>query len=204
MRIGILGGTFDPPHLAHLVLAAAARRTLTLDRVLLAPAGDPWRKADSNVSPAADRLALTRAAVEDVLPWAEVSDIEVRRSGPSYTAETLEELQAEAPGHEWWFILGRDALADLPNWREPERILELARLALAQRGDEAGAGGTALPAAAVEAFQGLSSRVDVVQIPRLDVSASELRRRLREGEPTAPLLPAAVRQRIADRGLYGA
>ena len=139
-----------------------------------------------------------------MLPWAEVSDIEVRRSGPSYTVETLEELRAEAPGHEWWFILGWDALSDLPNWRQPERILELARLALAQRGGEAGAGGTALPAAAVEAFQGLSSRVDVVQIPRLDVSASELRRRLREGEPTAPLLPAAVRRRIADRGLYGA
>ena len=204
MRIGILGGTFDPPHLAHLVLAAAARQALTLDRVLLAPAGDPWRKADSNVSLAADRLALTRAAVEDVLPWAEVSDIEVRRSGPSYTAETLAELRAEAPGHEWWFILGWDALADLPNWREPERILELARLALAQRGDETGADGAALPPAAVEAFPGLSTRVDRVSIPRLDVSASELRRRLREGEPTAPLLPAAVRQRIADRGLYGA
>ena len=202
MRIGILGGTFDPPHLAHLVLAAAARHAHALDRVLLVPAGDPWRKADSDVSTAADRLALTRAAVEGVLPWAEVSDIEVRRAGPSYTAETLEELQTEARGHEWWFILGWDALADLPNWREPERILELARLALAQRGDEAG-DGEALPAAVVEAFPELSSRVDCLLSPRLNVSASELRRRLREGEPTAPLLPAAVRERIAALGLYG-
>ena len=202
MRIGILGGTFDPPHLAHLVLAAAARHARALDRVLLVPAGDPWRKADSGVSTAADRLALTRAAVEGALPWAEVSDIEVRRAGPSYTADTLAELQGEAPGHEWWFILGWDALADLPNWREPERILELARLALAQRGDEA-ADGAALPAAAVEAFPELSSRVDRVPIPRLDVSASELRRRLSVGEPTAPLLPATVRERIAAIGLYG-
>ena len=202
MRIGILGGTFDPPHLAHLVLAAAARHALALDRVLLVPAGDPWRKADSDVSPAADRLALTRAAVEGVLPWAEVSDIEVRRAGPSYTADTLAELREESPGHEWWFILGWDALADLPNWRQPERILELARLALAQRGDEA-ADGAALPAAADEAFPKLSSRVDRVPIPRLDVSASKLRRRLSGGEPTAPLLPAAVRERIAAIGLYG-
>ncbi len=202
MRIGVLGGTFDPPHLAHLVLAAAARRALALERVLLMPAGDPWRKADSDVSTASARLALTRAAVDDVLPWAEVSDIEVRRSGPSYTAETLEELQAKEPGHEWWFILGWDALADLPNWREPQRILELARLALAQRGDEA-ADGAALPAAAVAAFPGLSARVDRVPIPRLAVSASELRRRLREGEPTAPLLTPAVRERIAELGLYG-
>ena len=202
MRVGILGGTFDPPHLAHLVLAAAARHAHALDRVLLVPAGDPWRKADSDVSPPTDRLALTRAAVEGVLPWAEVSDIEVRRAGPSYTADTLAELREESPGHGWWFILGWDALADLPNWRQPERILELARLALAQRGDEA-ADGAALPAAAVEAFPELSSRVDRVPIPRLDVSASELRRRLSGREPTAPLLPAAVRERIAALGLYG-
>lgn len=202
MRSGVLGGTFDPPHLAHLVLAAAARRALDLDRVLLVPAGDPWRKAGSGVSPASERLALTHAAVEGVLPWAEVSDIEVRRSGPSYTAETLEELQAEAPGNEWWFILGWDALADLPNWREPERILELARLALAKRGDEAS--GEPLPLAAVEAFPHLAERVDRVPIPRLDVSASELRRRLREGEPTAPLLPAGVRGLVEERGLYRA
>ena len=202
MRIGILGGTFDPPHLAHLVLAAAARRALDLDRVLLVPAGDPWRKAGSGVSPAADRLALTRAAVAEVLPWAEVSEVEVRRSGPSYTAETLEELQAETPAAEWWFILGWDALADLPNWRRPERILELARLALAERGDEAAA--APLPSAAVEAFPRLAERVDRVPIPRLDVSASGLRRRLRDGEPTAPLLPAGVRTLVAERGLYRA
>ncbi|MYE45281.1 MAG: nicotinate (nicotinamide) nucleotide adenylyltransferase [Chloroflexi bacterium] len=202
MRIGVLGGTFDPPHLAHLVLAAAARQALTLDRVVLVPAGDPWRKAGSGVSPAAERLALTRAAVEGVLPWAEVSEIEVRREGPSYTAETLEELQAEFPGNEWWFILGWDALADLPNWHEPERIIELARLALAQRGGESTDG--ALPPETVAALPGLAARVDRVPLPRLDVSASELRRRLREGEETAPLLPAGVRELIAARGLYGA
>ncbi len=202
MRSGVLGGTFDPPHLAHLVLAAAARRALALDRVLLVPAGDPWRKAGSGVSPAADRLALTRAAVEDALPWAEVSDVEVRRAGPSYTAETLEELHAESPRNEWWFILGWDALADLPNWREPGRILELARLALAARGDAAE--DVSLPRAAAEAFPDLAARVDRVLIPQLDVSASELRRRLREGEPTAPLLPPGVRRLIAERGLYRA
>ena len=87
-RLGLLGGTFDPPHRAHLILAAAAREALDLDRVIVVPAGDPWRKSDRDVTSAEVRLALTRVAFED-LPWAEVSSIEVRREGPSYTAETL-------------------------------------------------------------------------------------------------------------------
>ena len=197
-RIGLLGGTFDPPHLAHLVLAAAARRALALERVLLVPAGDPWRKADREVSPAESRLELARAAVAGLGPWAEVRDVEVRRAGPTYTVETLEELRAELPDAEWWFILGRDALADLPNWREPERILELARLALAQRG----AAEERLPAAATAALPDVAARVDLVPMPLLDISASELRRRVAAGEPTAPLLPVAVRRRIDRLGLY--
>ena len=197
-RIGLLGGTFDPPHLAHLVLAAAARRTHALERVLLVPAGDPWRKADREVSPAESRLELARASVGGLLRWAEVSDVEVIRAGPSYTVDTLGELRAQLPDAEWWFILGRDALADLPNWREPERILELARLALAQRG----AAEEPLPAAAVAAFPELAARVDLVPMPQLEISASELRRRVAAGEPTAPLLPGAVRRRIEQLGLY--
>lgn len=202
-RVGVLGGTFDPPHLGHLVLAAAARRALALDRVLFVPAGDPWRKTGGAgggpgaVSPPEARLALTRAAVEG-LPWAEVSDAEVRRAGPSYTAETLERLRAAAPGAERWFLLGRDALADLPHWRDPARILALARLGLAQRG----AAGEPLPAAAAAALPGLAARVDAVPMPRLGVSASALRRRVAAGEAAGPMLPEAVRRRCGEIGLY--
>ena len=202
-RAGVLGGTFDPPHLGHLVLAAAARRALALDRVLFVPAGDPWRKtggADGEraaVSPPEARLALVRAAVGELLPWAEVSDAEVRRPGPSYTAGTLERLRADDPAAAWWFLLGSDALADLPRWREPARILGLARIGLAQRG-----GGEALPAEAAAALPGLAARVDRVPMPRLGVSASALRRRVAAGEPAGPGLPEAVRRRCDELGLY--
>ena len=148
-RLGLLGGTFDPPHRAHLVLAAAAREALDLDRVIVMPAGDPWRKSERDVTSAEVRLALTRIAFED-LPWAEVSSIEVRREGPSYTAETLTSLQAD-DAHadaDWWFILGQDALVDLPHWHEPERIAALARLAVATRGD--------LEAAEIEAVEAVA------------------------------------------------
>ncbi len=197
-RNGVLGGTFDPPHLAHLVLAAAARRALALDRVLLVPAGDPWRKADRTVTPAATRLRLVRAAVEASLPWVEVSAIEVEREGPSYSADTLGQLAAAAGGGAWWFILGRDALADLPNWHEPERLLSLARLAVAQRGPEV----EHIPEVARSAVPGLADRVDSVAMPRLTIAASDLRRRVRAREATAPLLAAPVRRLIDELGLY--
>ena len=131
-RIGVLGGTFDPPHVAHLALGEAAWRRLGLDRVIFVPAGDPWRKADRRVSPASRRLELVRAAVRD-LPWAEVSTLEVDRPGPSYSQETLATLHIERPEAQLWFILGADALTDMPHWHEPERIIEIARLAVATR-----------------------------------------------------------------------
>src|SRR5262245_14582205 len=133
MHTGVLGGTFDPPHLAHLVLAAAARRALNFDRVLFVPAGDPWRKADRGVTPAELRVRMVEAAIAP-LAWASLSRIEVDRDGPSYAAETMEALAVEGgAGDEWWFILGADALADLPHWHEPERLLAASRLALASR-----------------------------------------------------------------------
>ena len=198
IRIGLFGGTFDPPHLGHLVLAASAQRALSLDRLLLVPAGDPWRKVGNDVSPAEDRLELTRLAVGEGLPRVEVSPVEAARPGPSYTSETLKQLKNEIPDAAWWFILGYDALADMPNWYEPEQIINQARLALAQRGDMK----QTLPAVALEAFPDLEAHVDLIPMPRIDVSASELRRRIREGEDTELLLPMAVRQRITEKGLY--
>ena len=194
-RVGVLGGTFDPPHLAHLVLAAAARRVLRLDRVVLVPAGDPWRKADRAVTQAQTRLRLVEAAAA-ALPWAEVSAIEVDRDGPTYTLDTFEELAAAKPDAAWWFLLGEDALADLPHWHEPERLVERVRFGLAQRP------GAEPAAATLEALPELAGRVDLVPMPALDVSASELRRRVAREEPTTPLLPGAVRALIDELGLY--
>ena len=200
-RIGVLGGTFDPPHLAHLVLAAAARGSLRLDRVLLVPAGEPWRKAGREVSPPEARLRLVEAAA-GALPWAEVSAVEVERPGPSYAVETLEALAAAEPDAARWFLLGEDALADLPRWRDPRRLIALARFGLARRAEGDGGGEPPEVAAAYEALPGLRGRVDPVPMPRLAISASDLRGRVRRGEPTSPLLPAAVRRLADEMGLY--
>jgi nicotinate-nucleotide adenylyltransferase len=196
-RIGVLGGTFDPPHRAHLALASAAREALDLDVVIVVPAGDPWRKADRGVSPAEVRLALTRIAFED-LAWVTVSPIEVRRAGPSYTADTLEQLRAreEYAGAEWWFILGQDALVDLQHWHEPERILAQARLAVATRG---GLDGGEIEA--TEAVPALRGRIDEVPFEPLDVSATAIRAQIAAGDDS-PDLPARVRAVIDELKLY--
>jgi len=198
-RIGMMGGTFDPPHVAHLMLAEAALETLRLDRVVFVVAGDPWRKSGRAVSPAAARVAMVRAAVEP-LGWATVSTVEVEREGPSYTAETLAELIH--PGEEWWFILGADALADLPAWHEPRRIVELARLAVAQRPEAGGVESPLVTTELAEAVPGIEGRIDLVEMPLMDVSATEIRRRVAAGESTEGLVPAAVRDEIDRLGLY--
>ena len=206
-RTGILGGTFDPPHRAHLALAEAARVALDLDRVLFIPAGDPWRKAGRGVSAAADRLALVRAAVAG-LPWAEVSTIEVDRDGPTYSVDTIDALRGgaggrTAPDERWWFILGADALADLPQWHEAARLASLVRFAVAQRGDPTeAAAGPLVTAGLRAAAPGIELRIDLVPMPLLDISATDIRARVRARRSTDGLLPDAVRAEIDARGLY--
>jgi nicotinate-nucleotide adenylyltransferase len=196
MRIGVLGGTFDPPHLGHLVLAASARHSLALDRVLFVPAGIPWRKADRTVTPAPLRMRMVEAAIAG-LEWAAVSTIEVDREGPSYASETMRALVNSQNGQsEWWFVLGADALADLPNWHAPEGLLAVARLALAQRDEEG------LSAEIRTRFPGIEKHVDPVGMPALAVSSSDMRERVRDGRPTDLLLPGTVRTVIDDLGLY--
>ena len=187
MPTGLLGGSFDPPHRGHLALGEAARRQLGLARVRLLPAGDPWRKAARGVTPAAERLAMTRLAVADD-PAFEVDAREVERPGPSYTVDTLRELRDEGET-DLVLILGGDALADLPAWREPEAILALARLAVAPRAGEP-----------VKAPAG--ARVTVLAMPPLAVSSTLVRERIRAGEPVDDLLPAAVAAHVRARGLY--
>lgn len=192
----MLGGTFDPPHWGHLALAEAARVGLALDRVVFVPAGDPYMKRDREITPGPLRLALTRAAIGG-LDWAEVSTVDLDRAGPTYTADTLADLVQ--PGEEWWCILGADALAELAEWRDPARIVALARLAVAARPD-------AVPPVPSEELRvlapGIEERIDLVPMEPVDLSSSEIRAVIRDGDSTEGMLPLPVRALIDGLGLY--
>lgn len=189
MKVGILGGTFDPIHVAHLWMAEAARDALGLDRVWLVPASRPPHKPDREGASYDDRVAMVRLAVEGA-PGLDVSEIERDDSQPSYTAETLRRFRVALPRAAFWLILGADSLRDLPEWREPDEILRLARLAVLPRP------GTDWPASPPGA--------DVFRLPGplLDVSSTELRARLRAGRSVRYLVPESARRWIERRGLY--
>lgn len=195
MRLGVLGGTFDPLHLGHLILAEYSREQLALERVLFVPAGQPWRKADRTVSAAGHRLQMARLGTADN-PALEVSGVEIERPGPSYTADTLEWLLTTGPGASLTLILGQDALLDLPHWVRPRRILELATLAVARRG------GSNNSEEALRALPGLEERLVWLEMPRIDISASEIRARVRRGLSIRYLVPGAVEAYIREHGLY--
>lgn len=186
-RVGVLGGTFDPIHVGHLVAASDSRAALDLDQVLLVVAGDPWQKRGEIVAGARDRLALVEAAVAEV-DGLEASALEVERDGASVTADTLEALVA--PERELFLLLGADAVANMATWRRLDDTRELATVVVIER-----AGEHAVP-------PGSGWRVEHLAIPRLDVSSTEVRERLGRGFPVAGLVPAAVVQLIRERGLY--
>lgn len=193
---GILGGTFNPPHIGHLVMAQEARAQLGLDRVVLMPVAVPPHK-EADADPGADvRLALTRLAAEGE-EGVEVSTAEIDRGGASFTVDTLRELHERDPEQELTFIVGGDMAQSLPSWREPERLLELARLAVAER---EGIGREDIAARLAPLHDG--TRVAFFDMPRIDVSSSSVRRRIAEGRPVKHLVPDAVAAAIADRGLY--
>ena len=199
-RIGILGGTFDPPHLGHLLIAETARVALDLETVMFLPAGEPWLKSGQRITPASHRLKMVQVAVADN-PGFCVSDCEIRRSGATYTVDTLRELrfgfQADT---ELYFIVGSDVLDQFHRWKEPEAILELCRLAVIERpgGPEWGI------AALRENFSEALDAGAVVSVagPRVDFSASELRRVLAAGQSTRYQIPVAVAKYIAEHELY--
>jgi nicotinate-nucleotide adenylyltransferase len=198
VRLGVLGGTFDPPHVGHLILAEVARTSLKLERVLFVPAGDPWRKANQHVTPAEHRLEMLRLVLASD-PWFEVCRLEVERPGPSYTVDTLEALHSQhGPGVELYFILGEDALHDLPNWKDPERIVALAWLAVAPRPHGGESGIVDLQAA----VPGLPERVVPLPMPTIDISSTGLRARARAGMSLRYLVPLAVEDYIRRHGLY--
>lgn len=200
MRLGILGGTFDPIHFGHLLAAEAAREHLRLDRVLFAPAAQPPHKQGQPLSPVEHRVAMVWLAIVDHLHFI-LSRVDVERPGPHYTLDTVRLLRAEyaTNAEETYLILGADSLAQLPTWHEPQQLLQLCRLAVVAR-----------PHAEVDmstlehALPGIAQRVDWVAMPALDISSSELQRRVRARHSIRYQTPEAVRRYIAEHRLYRA
>jgi nicotinate-nucleotide adenylyltransferase len=195
-RIGVLGGTFDPIHNGHLHIADTLRTALNLDHVLWVPAGRPPHKSDQIVSSDRDRLAMLDLALAGSATD-EISSIDIDRSGPSYTADTLEILAEQFPSARLFFLLGEDSLRDLPTWHHPERILRVAELAVAGRpGVE-----TDLESLELQ-VPGVGQRVHVVPTEEVAISSSDIRRRVRENQSIRGLVPALVEAYIRDHGLY--
>jgi len=188
MKLGVFGGTFDPVHAGHVVVATETRAQLGLDRVLLVVAGDPWQKRGRVVASAADRFGLVTTAVEH-LDGIEASAIEIERGEASVTADTLEALSA--PGCELYLVLGADAVANMPTWRRLDETRHLATIVVVER---AGDVHSEPP--------GPGWRVERVSIPRLDISSTDLRDRLRQGRPIDGLVPRDVVREIDRRGIY--
>jgi nicotinate-nucleotide adenylyltransferase len=194
-KIGIFGGTFDPVHVGHLVAALWCRDALELDRVLLVVANEPWQKVSTrDVAPAPARYEVVRAAVGGV-EGLEASRVEIDRGGPSYTADTVLELQEAFPGAELFLLIGSDVAADLGTWQRVEEIEGSVTLAVVDRRGRAGRSeqGARLP---------WSGRAVHVEMPTIEVSSSELRERLRLGLSVDFLVPPSAIRRIGDLGLY--
>jgi nicotinate-nucleotide adenylyltransferase len=191
-RIGILGGTFDPVHVGHLVAAVNALHDLELDRVLLVVANEPWQKTGLRpVTPAAERLAMVEAAVGDV-DGVEASGIEIARGGISYTADTVAELVSLHPGSELYLVVGEDVAAGLDSWERVDEIRGRVTLAVVTR-----PGDFERPPPRIEGWN-----VVAVEIPALDISSTDLRRRAATGRPLDYLVPQAAIHRIRQRELY--
>ena len=197
-RIGVLGGTFDPPHVGHLWLATLAADALDLDRVLFMPSARPPHKAGTPVTHAADRLLLTRLAIAPD-PSFELCTVEMERPGPSYTVDTVEQLRDRyGPATRMYLVMAADSLDQIDTWREPDRLLERIEWAVGPRP------GAALPDRdALEArFGENAERIHLLTGPSLDVSSSEIRRRVAAGHAIRYLVPRSVEELIVDRGLY--
>jgi nicotinate-nucleotide adenylyltransferase len=191
-RIGILGGTFDPIHVGHLVAAVNARHALRLDRVIMMVANIPWQKAGvRTVSTAEDRLALVEAAVGGV-EGVEASGMEIERGGESYTADTLAELRRRTPGAELFLIIGWDVAPALTTWERWEEVQDLATLVVVNRP------GSAPPRALAEA----GWKVEEVTVPNLEISSTDLRARAADGRPLDYLIPEAGVRCIRALGMY--
>lgn len=195
--IGVFGGTFDPPHVGHLILAVEARFQLGLRRVLWALTADPPHKPESPHTSAALRLQLLEAAISGQ-PAFELSRVDVDRPGPHYALDTMRLLQEQIPGERWAYLMGGDSLRDLPGWHRPAEFVERCDLVGVMSRPEA------LPEleALDEQLPSLRARLRFLEAPYVDLSASDIRDRVRRGQPFEHLLPAGVARLIQESGLY--
>jgi nicotinate-nucleotide adenylyltransferase len=198
MQVGVLGGTFDPIHLGHLIIAEEARACLELERVIFVPAGQPWLKAGQTLTPGQHRLRMVELAVASN-PYFQVARNEVERSGPTYTIDTVAELQQElGGGAALHLIMGMDALEQFHRWREPERLLELCKLVVANRpGHQAVDVGNVMPR-----YPQASGRVTLLSVPQIEISSTEIRLRAARGISFRYQVPEAVEQYILEHRLY--
>ena len=198
MNIGVLGGTFDPVHNGHLILAEEARSWLNLAEVLFVPAGQPWLKVDRPISPAEHRLQMLRLALADK-PYFKLSTMEIERAGPSYSVDTITELREPLGSEdELFFILGWDNLAELTQWREPSRLIELCYLVAAPRPGYPRPNLKNLEAS----IPGISTRVMLMKKPEVDITASAIRERVPKGLSVRHLVPEPVNRYIREHKLY--
>lgn len=198
MRIGILGGTFDPVHVGHIFVAEEARIRLSLDLVLFVVAGNPWLKVERDISSSEHRIEMVRLSIAKHKQF-EISTVEVERGGPSYTVDTLDELRSTTGENEYYLILGRDSFTELPLWKEPERIVEMCKLVVVPRI------GTNLPeltevAARIRRLSG--ENVVTLDSPMIGISSSGIRERVARGLPIDYLVPGEVEKYIVAHGLY--
>jgi len=196
VNIGVLGGTFDPIHIGHLVVAEEARIKLGFREVLFVPAGQPWLKLDRNITLAAHRVEMVRRAIVDN-PHFKLCTLEVERPGPSYTVDTLTMLQKQLGSEaRFFFILGRDTLAELPLWKEPQKLVQLCRLVVPPRlgSKDLKHLETAIP--------GLLDKVIQLDMPVIGISSSGIRQRIAQGLPIRYLVPAEVEKYITEQKIY--
>lgn len=194
-HIGILGGTFDPIHLGHLVMATYAASELHLDRVLLMPAQTPPHKRDREITASTHRLAMVRAAAAED-PHLEISELDLESDEPSYTALLLERMAQTHAGDDLSFIIGADSLRDLPTWHRPDLVIERARIAVARRP------GIGIDDEVLDGLPGLRGRVAIFESPLIDISSTAIRNRVRDGLSITWSVPHAVEAYILDQGLY--
>ncbi len=199
MRCGILGGTFNPVHRGHLAIAEEARKRLSLDEVIFVAAARPWMKDAGELAPIKDRLAMVRLALKSH-PRFSLSTVDIDRPGPSYAVDSVRDIQKLRGAQcELFFIMGMDSLAGLPAWRNGKGLLKACTLAVLAR---PGYPTKAALRTIEKAFPGASKKITLIEMTDIDISATEIRKRVAEGKPIARLVPNAVAEYIATRSLY--
>jgi len=198
MKVGVLGGTFDPVHLGHLIIAEEVRCKLELAEVLFVPTGQPWLKSHRSIAPAADRLEMLHRALRSN-PHFRVSTVDLDRPGPTYSVDTIADLQKELGAEtKLYFIMGLDALAELPTWREPARLAEMCQIVGATRPGRPNFDLSSLEQAIPQA----SGRIMLLDVPQIGISSTDIRERVAQGPPIRYQVPESVEEYIREHQLY--